>query len=139
MTFRRLDWHGAHRQTAVMDLAIDRAEQLGYADQLVRQLRAAIACGRLQPGDALPSVRPTAVKLGIAPMTVSSAYQALVESGHAIRRRGRPLVVAPAARRLSSEERMALLDPALREVARHAREAGLPPTAVLDALQRRLQ
>ncbi|MFC3715162.1 GntR family transcriptional regulator [Luteimonas soli] len=122
-----------------MDLAIDRAAQLGYADQLVRQLRAAIACGRLQPGDALPSVRATAVKLGIAPMTVSSAYQALVESGQAVRHRGRPLVVAPTAHRLSLEERMALLEPALREVARHAREAGLLPTAVLAALRRRLQ
>lgn len=122
-----------------MELAIDRIAQTGYADQLVRQLRAAIACGRLQPGDALPSVRLTAAKLGIAPMTVSSAYQTLVEGGQAVRRRGRPLVVASAARRLPLEERLAMLDPELREVARYAREAGLLPAAVLDALQRRLQ
>ena len=121
-----------------MELAIDRGASTGYADQLVRQLRAAIACGRLKPGDALPSVRRTAAKLGVAPMTVSGAYQVLVEDGHVTRRPGRPLVVAADARPLGPEQRLALLDPELETVVRYAREAALPSSAVVDALRQRL-
>jgi DNA-binding transcriptional regulator YhcF (GntR family) len=121
-----------------MELGIDRGASTGYADQLVRQLRAAIACGRLKPGDALPSVRRTAAKLGVAPMTVSGAYQVLVEDGHVARRPGRPLVAAAGARPLGPEQRLALLDPELEKVVRYAREAALPSAAVVDALRQRL-
>ena len=121
-----------------MELAIDRGASTGYADQLVRQLRAAIACGRLKPGDALPSVRRTAAKLGVAPLTVSGAYQVLEVDGHVARRPGRPLVVAAAARPLEPEQRLALLDPELERVVRYAREAALPSAAVVDALRQRL-
>lgn len=123
----------------MMDLTVSRTEQTGLAEQLARQVRAAIACGRLKPGDALPAVRATATNLGIAPMTVSAAYQALVAEGHAVRQPGRRLTVAPTARQLTSAERMALLEPALRDVARQAREANLPLAAIEAALLHRMQ
>ncbi|WP_337268514.1 GntR family transcriptional regulator [Oryzifoliimicrobium ureilyticus] len=40
-----------------------------------------IACGELAPGEALPSVRDLAEKIGVAPMTVSQVYADLKSAG----------------------------------------------------------
>lgn len=45
--------------------------------QLVDQVRALIAGGKLRPGDLLPSVRQVAQAAEINPMTVSKAYSRL--------------------------------------------------------------
>src|SRR5688500_20378482 len=45
--------------------------------QLMDQVRAQIAGGRLSPGDFLPSVRQVAEELEVNPMTVSKAYSLL--------------------------------------------------------------
>lgn len=42
--------------------------------QLVDQVRRMAAGGQLAPGDALPSVRETALQLAVNPMTVAKAY-----------------------------------------------------------------
>ena len=49
--------------------------------QLVRQVKARIASGRLRPGDALPSRRELAVTLEINPNTVQKAYKLLEDEG----------------------------------------------------------
>ena len=51
--------------------------------QLVDQVKAAAASGALQPGDALPSIRPMAVDLRVNRNTVAKAYAEL-ESQHVI-------------------------------------------------------
>jgi len=46
-------------------------------EQIMAQVQEAIATGRLQPGDRLPTVRELADQLGIAPGTVGRAYSEL--------------------------------------------------------------
>ncbi len=56
--------------------------------QLMDQLRALIASGRLQPGDLVPSVRQLGDSLAVNMMTVSKAYAKLEAEGVLERDRG---------------------------------------------------
>jgi DNA-binding transcriptional regulator YhcF (GntR family) len=56
--------------------------------QLVEQVEALVAGGRLRPGDVVPSVRQVAAALGINPMTVSKAWSRLEADGVLTRDRG---------------------------------------------------
>ena len=56
--------------------------------QLDRGLRAAIATGRLQPGDQLPTVRQLAVELRVNANTVARVYAELERTGVIETRRG---------------------------------------------------
>jgi len=49
--------------------------------QLVEQIKAAAASGALQPGEALPSIRPVAEELRINRNTVAKAYAELESLG----------------------------------------------------------
>ncbi len=106
--------------------------------QLVEQIRRQCASGQLHPGDLLPSVRELAGNLSVNPMTISRAYSALETEGVLLRRRGVGMEVAGAGLN-SAAERSALLEPALRMVARQARELELPERAVVKALQKMLK
>jgi len=100
--------------------------------QLVDQVRRMAAGGQLAPGDALPSVRETALQLAVNPMTVSKAYGLLELEGVLERRRGVGMVVADRPRSAGDAgERLALLRPTLERAAREARELELDPDAIL--------
>ncbi len=71
-----------------MDFMIDRSLPIPVRQQLKGLVEFAVACGELQPGDILPSVRDLAHKLGIAPMTVSQAYADLRDLGLVTTRAG---------------------------------------------------
>jgi GntR family transcriptional regulator len=49
--------------------------------QLVDQVKAAAASGALQPGDALPSIRPLAEELRLNRNTIAKAYSELESQG----------------------------------------------------------
>src|SRR5882762_10836071 len=49
--------------------------------QLADQIRYAAACGRLQPGEALPALRPLAEELRINRNTIAKAYAELEGQG----------------------------------------------------------
>jgi GntR family transcriptional regulator len=61
--------------------------------QIMDQVRALIAGGKLATGDVLPSVRQMAAELGINMMTVSKAYSKLEAEGVVSRSRGQGMVV----------------------------------------------
>jgi len=56
--------------------------------QIMDQVRAQVASGRLKPGDLVPSVRQMAVELAVNMMTVSKAYSRLEAEGLLERDRG---------------------------------------------------
>lgn len=107
--------------------------------QIVEQLRRLIAAGQLTTGELLPSVREVAGFHAINPMTVSRAYGMAEADGLLERLRGKGMAVAATSRSSATQaQRMALLEPPLRELARHARELELPADAVLRRLGRLL-
>ena len=72
-----------------MDIvSIDPRDRTPIYAQLERGLRAAIATGRLGPGDQLPTVRQLAVDLEVNANTVARVYSELERAGVIETRRG---------------------------------------------------
>ncbi|WP_297927476.1 GntR family transcriptional regulator [Metallibacterium sp.] len=109
---------------------------------IYRQLRervvAMILDGALKEGDALPSVRQVAADFQINPLTVSKAYQELVDEQLVEKRRGMGMYVIDGARAklLGSERERFLRDewPALLE---RIQRMGLEPASLLQAGDRK--
>ncbi|WP_297919986.1 GntR family transcriptional regulator [Metallibacterium sp.] len=109
---------------------------------IYRQLRervvAMILDGILKEGDALPSVRQVAADFQINPLTVSKAYQELVDEQLVEKRRGMGMYVIDGARvkLLGSERERFLRDewPALLE---RIQRMGLEPASLLQAGDRK--
>ena len=77
-----------------VDVRIDRGTPVPLYHQLAEQLRAAIANGTLQPGDAFENEVAMAERLGLSRPTVRRAIQELVALGLLLRRRGLGTTVA---------------------------------------------
>jgi GntR family transcriptional regulator len=69
-------------------VSIDPRDRTPLYAQLERGLRAAIATGRLAPGDQLPTVRQLAVTLRVNANTVARVYSELERAGVIVTRRG---------------------------------------------------
>ena len=69
-------------------VSIDPRDATPIYAQLERGLRAAIASGRLRPGDQLPTVRQLAVDLQVNANTVARVYTELERAGVIETRRG---------------------------------------------------
>ena len=69
-------------------LAVDPADPTPIYAQIERGIRAAIATGRLRPGDQLPTVRQLAVELRVNANTVARVYSELERDGVLETRRG---------------------------------------------------
>ena len=76
--------------TLTVVIEVDLDSNVPLIDQLVEQIRGAIARGDVSPGDGLPSVRQLAGDLGVNQNTVARAYRALESQGlvHTARGRG---------------------------------------------------
>ena len=74
---------------------VDRGSSVPLFRQLYERTRAAIASGRLRPGDRLPSARSLAAQLGAARGTIDAAYAILAGEGWIIARGAAGTVVAP--------------------------------------------
>jgi GntR family transcriptional regulator len=69
-------------------VSIDPSDRTPIYAQLERGFRAAIASGRLRPGDQLPTVRQLAVELRVNANTVARVYSELERAGVLETRRG---------------------------------------------------
>ena len=86
-----------HERTVDLLLPLDRRRDApdGLTQQIYAQLRAAILSGRLRAGDRLPPTRDLAKQLGVARLTVSTAYEWLRAEGYVYGRVGAGTYVAP--------------------------------------------
>src|SRR6478672_681195 len=71
-----------------MLVSLDPADATPIYAQVERGLRAAIAAGRLKPGDQLPTVRELAVELKVNANTIARVYSELERAGVFETRRG---------------------------------------------------
>ena len=88
--------------------------------QLVEQVRVAAASGALQPGDALPSIRPLAEDLRINRNTVAKAYAELENQGVIETVAGKGCFVRPGSSPLRKDVRRKLLADKIDDAVVHA-------------------
>ena len=97
-----------------MFLHVDPSNGLAIYDQVVRQVKFAIAQGALKPGNLIPSVRELARDLAINPNTVARAYQQLQTDGVLESVRGTGLEITSSAPTHCRAERWKLIQARLR-------------------------
>ena len=65
--------------------------------QIADQVRGRVLQGEWEDGERIPSIREMAVELGVNPNTVTRSYQALLDWGVVVNRRGRGYFVGECA------------------------------------------
>ncbi|MBN1591432.1 MAG: GntR family transcriptional regulator [Pirellulales bacterium] len=108
-----------------MFFTIDPTNGLPIYEQVVRQLKFAVAAGVLKPAELVPSVREVARELAINPNTVARAYRQLQTDQVLESVRGTGLQVAAGATQRCRRERLALIHERLRQVLLEAKQSQL--------------
>ena len=109
------------------DFAVHPSSGVPIYRQLIDQVNAAVAGGRLAAGEELPSVRALALSLEVNLMTVSKAWSRLEADGVLVRIRGRGMRVAETAGgpRAPVAERREEVRPLVEQAVVRARQLGL--------------
>jgi GntR family transcriptional regulator len=108
-----------------MFFAIDTANGIAVYEQIVRQVKFAVAREAVKPGEMVPSVRELARELAVNPNTVARAYRQLQTDGVLASVRGTGLEVAAAARDRCRRETVELIRARLRQVLSEAQQSQL--------------
>lgn len=108
-----------------MFFAINPHSGLAIYEQIIRQMKFAVANRVLRPGELVPSVRELARRLAVNPNTVARAYRELQAQSILEAVRGTGLQVTASAPKQCEEQRIGLIRERLRGVLREARQSGL--------------
>ena len=122
-----------------MFFSINMKNGVAIYQQIVRQVKFAIAEGSLQPGQLLPGGRSLSVELAINPNTVVKAYQQLQTEGVLESMRGRGMVVCQGAAKFCRQERKSIITDGLKTVLTEALHAGLSPDEIEDLVRKQLK
>lgn len=113
-----------------MEIVIDIEDQEPLFAQLIAQVKAAVQSGKVQAGDALPSIRQLANDLELNSKTVAKAYR-LLERDSIIQTRGyRGTFVHPEAKANSEVDLHGWLTKTLDETIATLRESGLTDSEI---------
>ncbi len=110
-----------------MFLQIDFQNGLPIYEQVVRQVKFAIAGQDFKEGELVPSVREIARELAINPNTVARAFRQLQTDGVLEPVRGTGLAVASGAAERCCKERVELIRARLTQVLSEAMQSRLDP------------
>jgi GntR family transcriptional regulator len=120
-----------------MQFRVDPASRLPIYEQVVRQVREAVARGDLKPADQLPSVRQLSRDLVVNPNTVARAYTELARDGVLNNRPGRGVFVADSKPELTKEARRRRLLEVLDQFLTEAVHLGFSEEEVLRLVAQR--
>ena len=121
-----------------MFFQINFSDGLAIYDQVVRQVKFAVASQVLVEGELVPSVRELAHELTINPNTVARAYRQLQDEGVLSSVRGTGLAVAAGAARRCRDDRVELIRARLEQVFAEARQSRLDPDKLRAIVERQL-
>src|SRR5512137_1387053 len=107
-----------------MQISLDVKSGVPFYRQIIDQVKSAIATGRVEPGDRLPTVRQLAVELSINPNTVSRAYTELELTGLVETQMGSGTFVGQRKVEQDDVERRRLLDEICQELLARASSHG---------------
>ena len=121
-----------------MFLNINPSNGIAIYDQVVRQVKFAVAQGAVKPGNLVPSVREMARDLAINPNTVARAYQQLQADGVLEQVRGMGLEVAANAVKQCKGERQKLIQDRVRQSLVEAKQSGLGEDELRQLVEKQL-
>lgn len=110
-----------------MFFSIDPNNGVPIYEQIVRQVKFAIAEQTLKPGQLLPSVRALSQQLAINPNTIHRAFQQLQSDGVLESLRGKGLAVRNDSLQNCLDARKSLITERFKSVISEALHAGLDP------------
>ena len=122
-----------------MFISIDPSGDAPIFRQIAQQIKTAVAMGRLQPEEPLPSVRQLAVELAVNPNTVARAYLDLEIEGVIYKRQGAGTFVSSQGVEMSKGERRRLLNELLEKSLVEGVNLGLSERELRDAFERVLE
>ncbi len=108
-----------------MDILISNSSGKPIYEQITTQIKNLIFSGKLQPGDALPSMRLLAKELRISVITTKRAYEELERDGFIETVTGKGSFVASQNSELIREEHLRRAEALLSEAADTAKAAGI--------------
>jgi GntR family transcriptional regulator len=123
----------------MMFFSIDANNGVAIYEQIVRQVKFAIAEESLRPGQLLPSVRSLSVELALNPNTIARAYQQLQSEGVLESLRGRGLVVCQSAPKICRSDRKTIIADRLRTVLTEALHGGLSADEIEEIVRKQLK
>jgi len=118
---------------------IDPHNGLPIYDQIVRQIKFAVAGGVLKSSEMIPSVRELARELAINPNTIARAYRQLQDDGVLNGVRGTGLEVASGAAARCREERIKLIRARLKQVLTEAKQSHLESAQVRELVEKEMK
>lgn len=121
-----------------MWLRVDPRSSEPLFEQLVFQVKRAVAEGVLGPGARLPSVRELARELAINPNTVVRAIEALERDGVIVRRQGAGCFVSDRPSDLAARERARRLEGLFTRAVTEAFHLGFGPEEIREAVEEQL-
>lgn len=120
-----------------IDIRIDLKSGVPFYRQIIDQVKSAIATGRLEPGDRLPTVRQLAVDLSVNPNTVSRAYTELELTGLVETQLGSGTFVGQKKVEQDEVERRRILGQISQEFLSRASSHGFTLNDILEHLEQR--
>ena len=108
-----------------MLISVDPQNGLAIYDQIMRQIKFAIASEAVLPGELVPSVRELAKQVAVNPNTVSRAYRELQGEDVLETVRGMGLAVTKKAPKRCRADRLAMISERLRSVLTEAQHSQL--------------
>ena len=109
-----------------MDIIISNSSGQPIYEQICRQLKGAVASGKLRPGDPLPSIRNLARDLRISVITTKRAYEELERDGFIQTVAGKGSFVAQQNLELARESNLREIEQHLQAALELARQIALP-------------
>ena len=118
-----------------MDIIISNTGGQPIYEQICRQIKGAIAAGKLKPGEPLPSIRALARDLRISVITTKRAYEELERDGFICTQAGKGSFVAAQDAELARESNLREIEEHLQAAVELGRQIELPAEELRHILQ----
>lgn len=118
-----------------MKIIIKPQGTLAIYEQIVNQLKNAIATGELKAGEALPSIRALASDLQVSVITTKRSYEELEKEGLIRSVAGKGFYVCEYNKDYLKEKQWMMLEKRLSEVIEECKSAGLSKEEIVEMVQ----
>ena len=122
-----------------MLIRVDPGSSVPIFQQIVDEIKSAIARGACVPDEMIPSVRQMAAQALVNPNTVAKAYRELEREGILYTKRGLGVFVADHAAKASRNGRREDIRAKLKRISDEARRAGIEPDEIKTLLNQALR